>query len=58
MVRPQHECTDAAGAGWNLLAVCDDGSVGAGDVAIVVGVLVVLAAAGVGIWYYVRSRME
>lgn len=57
-MRPQHECTDAASSGWNLLAVCDDGSVGAWDVAIVVGVLVVLAAAGVGIWYYVQSRME
>lgn len=58
MVTPQHECTDAATHGWSLLSVCEDGSVGTGDVAIVVGVLVALALAGVGIWYYVHSRMK
>lgn len=58
MVSPQHECAEAVHGGWSLLSLCDDGSVGAGDVAVIVGVLVVLAAAGVGIWYYVRNRME
>lgn len=40
------------------MSLCEDGSVGGGDVVIIVGVLVLVAAASVGIWYWVRKRMQ
>ncbi len=55
---PQHECEAASSSGWNLLSVCEDGSVGGSDIAIILVVLALVAAAGVGIWYWVRKRMD
>lgn len=55
-VSPQHECTSTAADGWRVLAACPEDGTGAGTIiGIVVGV-VVLAAAGVGIWWLVSRR--
>lgn len=58
MVTVQHECEESASSAFHLMSLCEDGSVGAGDVAIILGILVALALAGVGIWWWVRRRME
>lgn len=58
VLSPQHECEASTDSQWNLLSICEDGSVGGSDIAIIVAVLVLVAAASVGIWYWVRSRMD
>ncbi len=58
MVRVQHDCPPEAAEGARLLADCVETATTAASIAITSGVVVVLALAGLGIWLWVRKRIE
>lgn len=54
---PMHACEDATTASWGPLSDCAAAAgLTTGSVITIVAVIVGLAAAGVGIWYWVQRR--